>query len=605
MSKIVKTMVLALSFMLLIITGKAQALETDFHGRVQSTFVLRDNNGMQFGFMDNTEGVQWRNELKFDLTVKPEYDTNPAFRLSKFFLSYRGAYDAIFESRDAYDNVRKKSPDDFELGKDDLETENDLREVFTDLILEDETQRLTMRLGRQITQWGEADGFNVVNIVNPQDNSNLMFFENVEELATPLWMARFNYSKLGIGPFAELGLEFLAVPDIKPHQFAPIEGDCDAPYAFGFKQLKDRPFPGVASSPTDHSGFMGLSLNRIETILPYLLDDLNALNPTATSFAATLGSMGETAGTATVFGLLDADMLDTFLLSSFTHAAGTANFSLLSDPDNPRHSISWREDVPGSDASNMEFGVKLPFTFRNGFTASFYYYHGFQDDPAMDFSEILTAGRITLRHPEFDMYGLSLNTYLSSLNSVLRFEGCVIDKMTFLDLDGVIDSAFNEFLGGFFEEGRPRSGNMKGYSEKVVYQSLIGFDLDRWIHWLNPSKMIGMSFQAYWRHIDAWDHDEYNRPFDEQDNYRFSAFFYSDYWHGRIHPEIFVMFDPEGEGEWMTMTSIKYTHNGKLFYKLSQMSFWGDGHDKAISPFKTPVDLRKTSEISFRIGYNW
>jgi len=604
MGKIVTIMLIALSFAFIFITENSQALETDFHGRVQSTFVLRDNDGMQFGFMDQIEGVQWRNELKFDLTVRPEYDVEPMFKLSKFFLSYRGAYDAIFETRDAYDDVRRKSPDDFELGRDDLETENDLREVFADFIANGETQRLTMRLGRQITQWGEADGFNVVNIVNPQDNSNLMFFENVEELATPLWMARVNYSKLGVGPFAELGFEFLAVPDIRPHQFAPLDDYCDAPYAFGFKQLKDRAFPGQTTGD-EHSGFMELSLNRIETILPYLLDDLNALDPTATSFARDLAGMGLDNATIAVFGLLEADYLDTFLLTNYTHADGTANFSRLSDPDNPSHPISWREDVAASNASNTEFGVKIPITFKNGFTTSLYYYHGYQDDPAMDYSEILTAGRITLRHPEFDMYGVSFNTYLSSLNSVLRFEGCVIDKMTFVDLDGVLDSAFNEFLGGFFEDGRPRSGNVKGYSEKVVYQSLIGFDLDRWIRWLNPSKMIGMSFQAYWRHIDSWDYDEYNRPFDKQENYRFSAFLYTDYWHGRIHPEIFVMFDPEGDGEWMTMTSIKYTHNGKLFYKLSQMSFWGDGDDKTISPFVTPVDLRKTSEVSFRIGYNW
>jgi hypothetical protein len=165
-------------------TGDTRALETDFHGRVQSTFVLRDTNGFQYSLFDEAEGVQWRNELKFDLTVRPEYEKPRDFRLEKVFLSYRGAYDAIFDIRDRYDDIREKSPADFELGREDIEYENDLREAFIDLIGQGEKQSAVLRLGRQIVQWGEADGFNVVNILNPQDNSTLMFFEMPEDLAT-------------------------------------------------------------------------------------------------------------------------------------------------------------------------------------------------------------------------------------------------------------------------------------------------------------------------------------------------------------------------------------------------------------------------------------
>ncbi len=77
------------------------ALETEFSGRIQSTFVLRDTNGgFQRGFYDSSAGVQWRNELKFDLYLRPSSDVGLGeFKFKKVFLSYRGAWDAIFESR--------------------------------------------------------------------------------------------------------------------------------------------------------------------------------------------------------------------------------------------------------------------------------------------------------------------------------------------------------------------------------------------------------------------------------------------------------------------------------------------------------------------------
>jgi len=239
--KIWKTLI---SCVVLILICSAQGLcfETELAGRLQTTFVLRDTNGFQYGFLDENEGVQLRNELKIDLTLKPEYSVLPDVRLEKVFLSYRGAYDAIFELSDRYDDVREKSPDDFEYGKDDIEWENDLREAFIDFVAEHGNHTLNLRLGRQIVMWGEADGFNLINIVCPDDVSYQLFFSDVDDLATPLWMGRLDYECVDIGPFRSLGAQFLAIPDIRPDQFAPLGGtdgwiNFDSPYAFIFKSL--------------------------------------------------------------------------------------------------------------------------------------------------------------------------------------------------------------------------------------------------------------------------------------------------------------------------------------------------------------------------------
>jgi len=120
--------------------------------------------------------------------------------------------------------------------------------------------------------------------------------------------------------------------------------------------------------------------------------------------------------------------------------------------------------------------------------------------------------------------------------------------------------------------------------------------------------------QQNWKHIDDWEYDPIDRPWDQEDNYRFTGLFYTHYNSGRIFPQLFVMYDTEDT--WMTSFSVKYTRDGKWFYKFGLMAFWGeepngDGTSgnryskNAVGPFAAPVNLMKTSELSFTVGYNW
>ncbi len=289
------TVVLCMTMMLLIFPTGGWCLNAAVSGRVSSGFVLRDTNGFQNGFLDHTEGVQWRNELKFDLTLRPEYITQPDFRLEQVFLSYRGAYDAIFAIRnDKYGDIREKSQADFELGKDDIEWENDLREAFMDLVAQGGMQKTVVRLGRQIVQWGEADGFNLLNVVCPNDYSWHMFFADPQDTATPLWMARLNYTVAGVSIFDTLGLELLAIPDIRPNQTAPFGGkdgytNFDAPYAYlyepfkyvlagyGFPRIQqyqtkrmEEVVPGDTLDNMEYGGALSMAIGGLHATLNYL-----------------------------------------------------------------------------------------------------------------------------------------------------------------------------------------------------------------------------------------------------------------------------------------------------------------------------------------------
>jgi len=522
-------------------------LKTEFHGRLQSTFVIRDIDGFQHGVLDECRAVQWRNELKFDVDVRPVYKMAHNFKLNKVHLTYRGAYDAIFDLTDRYDDVREKSPDDFELGMDDLEYENDLREAFVEMSYEVCMETFILRLGRQFVQWGEADGFNVVNVVNPQDNSCLMFFEMPDELATPLWMARLDYSRIAFGPFDSVSVELVAVPDIRPHQFATLDEDMEAPYSFGFNYLKERDI---------------LYFHDLSKVLPKIgVNDIGSIN----EMENLLGKVRP------IFG-------------------------------NNDNRMKWKDDVPGSGFGNTEYGIKVQGTM-GVFQGALYYFRSYQDDGAMDFTNFVADTTLTFRHPKQNMYGLSFNYFISPLNLVLRGEGCMVDKVGVLDLTGVNGN----IRGMLYRLGLPPAVSdlipegTRGYVMRKVYHSLIGIDKSFWIRWLNPIYMINTSWQVYWKHIDDFSYDAHVRPFDEKNNFRITGYFYTDYMNAKIHPEIFVMYDPEHA--WMTMASVKYSRDGRLFYKLSQMSFWGS--ESATTAFTQPVDLRMTSELSFRVGYNW
>ena|GEM_PF-1156317 len=586
---------------LICLTEVSEALETEFHGRVQSTFVLRDINGFQYEPFDQTKGVQWRQELKFDLCIKPEYEQHPHnLRLDKFFLSYRGAYDAIFDvvDRDAYNDIRQKSDRDFQLGRDDIETENDLREAFVDIISETGAHSLNLRLGRQIVQWGDADAFNVVNVLNPLDNSTLMFFENPEDLATPLWMGRLNYSRPKLGPFHNIGLEFVLIPDIRPYQFAPLDDTPDpdinlnSPYAFFLKDFKARELLGLYGLSVDDGGDLIPYLRDVEHIIPTLLD----LVPQYTGEPVDLTDVP-----GLLYGLLDNLPPILERLPGYWYERWGEHVAPVP--------IDVRENVPGSGFDNAEYGVRLQAGYGS-FVGNLYYFRGHQDFPGLGLEQALTENEANLRHPRQHMYGASFNYFWAWANAVVRGEGSLTQKMSLTDLTMVLDSAlFNFALDEnrqiVIEDGQIvfplEHGDYTGVVEKKVYQWLIGFDKDFWIRWLNPHKMINTSWQAYWMHIHDWGNSHTWRPLNRTNDYRFTGVLFTQYRHGQITPMVVFIYDTEET--WMTLASVQYSKDGRLFYKMQQMSFWGDVD--AISPFTTPANCIGKSEISFRVGYNW
>ncbi len=223
-------------------------MTTSFHGLFESNLVIRDINGMQYGFFDEAYGVQQRNTLKFDVDVYPDIQWG-SFSVEKIHLTYRGAYDSIFDLRAHAFNIRDNiGLSRFDYGLRDIRFENDLREAFIDLAYKGDLGDGFFRPGRQIVSWGEGLLETLNDVINPPDMSYNLFFQNPDDVKTPLWMGRINYSIPSMSGFG-LNFDLLWVPDIRPTQNGPLDGVARNPKA-GFQA------PFVSITPfADLKGF--------------------------------------------------------------------------------------------------------------------------------------------------------------------------------------------------------------------------------------------------------------------------------------------------------------------------------------------------------------
>lgn len=219
----------AMAAILLMFTAEVMA-ESTFHGYFESNFVLRDTTGIQNGFFEEAEGVQQRNTLKFDVDVYPAIAVG-AFSVSKVHLTFRGAYDSIYDLRaNEYGDVRDNMGlSRFDYGKRDVKFEQDLREAFVDLVYSGSLGSAFFRPGRQLVSWGETGSLTtIIDVINPKDQSYQLFFQNPDDVKIPLWMARLNYGLPSIRGLA-VNFDFLWVPDIRPAQFGPLDSVAGQP----------------------------------------------------------------------------------------------------------------------------------------------------------------------------------------------------------------------------------------------------------------------------------------------------------------------------------------------------------------------------------------
>lgn len=89
------------------------------------------------------------------------------------------------------------------------------RERLFQAFVEGSSGELFVRVGRQLLSWGETDGFQLLDHINPLDNSFGGFLISLDERRVPLDMIRADYYLGDLGPISEAFLQGYAAVDNK------------------------------------------------------------------------------------------------------------------------------------------------------------------------------------------------------------------------------------------------------------------------------------------------------------------------------------------------------------------------------------------------------
>lgn len=127
-------------------------------------------------------------------------------------IGWNGFYDYAFR----YDGRDKYTDETLE----DYETESEIRDLYLDGIL---TDWLRLKVGRQVIAWGESDGTQIVDLINPRDQRELGQVD-IEDARMPVTAGKIS---LLASPWA---LDLVAIHEIRPNRTGGAGSDFD-PYA--------------------------------------------------------------------------------------------------------------------------------------------------------------------------------------------------------------------------------------------------------------------------------------------------------------------------------------------------------------------------------------
>lgn len=214
-----------------ILQGRAYAIDIDeegdleITGKLQSRISFRATGSEGFTFPETPQGnmVQQRNlgflELNHLLLRQTEETPELKYHI-KARLLYEGVYDY---GPDEYRKVREANPDVI----DEFKHDESIWEAYLDY----QKGPWFFRVGKQNLSWGETDIYQLLDRINPLDNTFGGQFEDLDDRRIPIWMARGDYNFGNIGPISSLTLEAFLNPGWVDQEVAPL-APYGTPYAF-------------------------------------------------------------------------------------------------------------------------------------------------------------------------------------------------------------------------------------------------------------------------------------------------------------------------------------------------------------------------------------
>ncbi|MGV8074573.1 MAG: DUF1302 family protein [Syntrophobacteraceae bacterium] len=555
------------------VTQDFMGFEIAFHGHLENRTIARNQDGFQYRLFDGDSWVPTQEmiEAQADFTVRPKSPWQPicGINFEKAFFRYRAHYDAIFDLTDDWEPIPGEAQgvsgpnghphtNKFDFGEDDIKWENDMREMFVDLSAQPfgSTSNLNIRVGRQIVQWGEADGFNVLNHVNPNDNRWMMFFSMPEDMLLPIYMLRTDLTLPGAGWFDAFKAQFLIIPDNRPNLLAPsCDGNYKAPYAFLFPELGFAAGGMYPEPMTNGIGQFTRLLGPFDSGVP-MYDNSEQSTLDNMQFGVRLGT--EVKGW----------QLNAYYLYSRQH--------------NPAINISYT----AANAAPVFMGYE-------------------------------PAGPLyaELDHPRINMFGLSFNKFIEYGGFVLRGEVAYTDGGTQFNLNNVVDdfisSGFTAFGTGYEEHDvweavlgfDKQWSNIHLWTDSALITNFQIFfrHINNWNEDMHQV-LFDLTEASNYLPVPPFPGIDYGTSA-TQDRLRFTLLAMTDYVHGTVKPQIFVAYEPTGQ--WMTNASVEWCPDGHWYASLTQMSFWGSTSYTFDPLTDFQPFIKSASEVGLKLGFRW
>ena len=272
--------------------------------------------------------------------------------------------------------------------------------------------------------------------------------------------------------------------------------------------------------------------------------------------------------------------------------------------------IDIREDV---DTNNWEWGGRATFDIGSNLSVSASYFEGISDIPGFEFGDwkpftvvtgikIPLATRVLLKHPWTKTYGGSFNWYVPPpFDLVFKGEFGRTENVPIMLWVSTLDIELGPDIP-------VKDWTIRGYVTKPVNSFMLGIDKNLWLRWFSSS-MVNFGFQYVYKQICDWEPRLELSPLSDEYSHIFTFLVNWWWWHGKINPMIFLMYDTENN--LMVQGNIGWTISKHFYTKLSLQSFWGDsdwypkGNNTDFSKSGFAPFVTSTGEITAKFGFQW
>lgn len=170
------------------------------------------NQSVNYGFRGDSHYETQSEFNSFITDAKIEGRYAPTDNLS-LFLSGRFNADWAYQILSSDSEWDKK---DFDKSKGRLNVLDDWQDILNEAHFTWVRDKVYLRAGKQIVQWGETDGWRLANVINPVDMRRGVADVKFENTIMPIWLVRGEYNTpVESSWLKELGVQFIFDPNFK------------------------------------------------------------------------------------------------------------------------------------------------------------------------------------------------------------------------------------------------------------------------------------------------------------------------------------------------------------------------------------------------------